>query len=465
MKKIILALMVMVSVSSAVVFDNLTHLGGGFYTYTTSNGDIFCAKKTTVNISQPNPHSNYPYSIEYNTNTGKFTENTGPSTIVWNAQSYPSSTCASCPSGQTRNENGECSTPLPNDSPFCDPYLKRYATTSGQCVDCSQSDNVNAVASCACDAVGSTYTGLKMDILETVTNGSFTFTKNTTKCDNGKYIPVYTEKTPLPTSPDNNTTVPTTPADNNTTTPTTPDNNTTTPTTPDINVNGGFSASDSLTLKQIEQNTKEGNVKLDKFIQDLNTTNEILKESKTNLDLIRTSTTGSYTKLQDIATYTSQSSAKLGQIYDFLVSNANGSGNGTGTSDSNGTAGVGDRNTTGSSDGNGTSIDLNETNKILNDIRKQFDTNSSFKTPDVNESSFELSDLLPENSWFETNKLNLKMNNYSGGCYCETAQFQIADKTFVFPSPEFLAMVPFNVISNLLMAFVYLLGLRQFLKD
>lgn len=109
--------------------------------------------------------------------------------------------------------------------------------------------------------------------------------------------------------------------------------------------------------------------------------------------------------------------------------------------------------------------DLNTTNDILGKLKGMFDNNNSFKAPDLNNSDFKLSDLLPSNSWFDTNKLKLDFNNYGGGCYCETAEFSVAGHTFVFPPQEALDVIPFDVISKIFMAFIYVIGLKAFLRN
>ena len=161
---------------------------------------------------------------------------------------------------------------------------------------------------------------------------------------------------------------------------------------------------------------------------------------------------------------------KLGEILEELKKD----NNGTGTNDGNGTKDDGNGT---KDDGNGTKgiedrldkliEETNATNQRLTDLKSVFDNNG---TVDENStgSAFSFEDLLPEGGldWFTNNALNLNFNSSGGGnCECATVELRLANRTFIFPPPELMAIIPFEAIGNLFLAFVYLLGLRSFLRE
>ena len=418
---------------------------------------------------------------------------------------YPDNSCVS----PNTIVNGECVAPE-----TCDPLAGQYTSSStGQCVDCMGFSNFSGRASCACDSMGSTYSAQSVTIELIQQFGQYNYKKSYAKCDNGNNIAVYYDPTPI-TPTDNNTTTPT---DNNTTTPpsdtnTTTDGNTTTPLQSDV-VNAVKDSSDK-TIKAInETNTaiksvdtsvqavnttlQSSNTKLDSMVSKLSDSNALLSDSKNIQSDVKNILSSEFkqtsafrehldarfknlidvslangSQLNDISAHAASTANAVnaqgdkiaGKLDDIL--NAIKDGNGTDMTATNDLLEKINKDTNSTASGVDTlHDDLNTSIELLNNISTAFENNNSFRVPDVNESKFELSDLLPENNWFETNKLNLNFKNYGGGCYCQTAEFRVAGRTFVFPPQEALDVIPFDVISKIFMAFIYVLGLRDFLRN
>ncbi len=119
-------------------------------------------------------------------------------------------------------------------------------------------------------------------------------------------------------------------------------------------------------------------------------------------------------------------------------------------------------------------IDLNPINENLNDIKKEINvTNnllsgvfgeSNYSTPDINTSAGSLSQYLPSDSWFDDNKIDLSIS-YDGDCYLQTFTWTDSTGTHVFPPVDFVDDLPLEKISKLLMALLFVIGLKDFLKD
>lgn len=506
MKKILLTLMMIVSASFAFTPPaTIVNTGGDGLTY------YFVRIVSTSNSFQS---AGYPSICTDTTNKGWYSFGrdtpstpyyaTGAYDCVWNQSAYGTY--------YTFFKAEYTATP-PTQPDTCDTLAAKYPSPSGQCIDCMAFTNFSGRASCACNAIGSSWT--PQNVMSTsYSYGGYTYQKTKTECDNATWVAVYHD--PVPNTPtdnnnttDNNSTTP--PSDTNTTVPT--DGNTTTPSQSDV-VNAVKDSSDK-TVKAInETNTaiksvdtsvqavnttlQSSNTKLDSMVSKLSDSNALLTDSKNiqsdtksllaqefketkafreNLDarlknLIDTSLTNGST-LKDISSHTASTTNavnaqgtaitdKLGEVIQ-AIKDSNNSTDMTATNDLLDKI-KGDTNSTAK----GVDTlhdDFNVTNDLLGRINGYFDSNDSYKTPDINESKFELSDLLPDNNWFETNKLKLNFGNYSGGCYCQTAEFRVAGQTFIFPPQEALDVIPFDVISKIFMAFIYVLGLKEFLRN
>lgn len=371
-----------------------------------------------------------------------------------------------CPSGIV---NGECE-PTPQ-IPTCDYGQGQYLNSStNTCTDCSSFPTIAGRASCACDSQGSTYNNQSVTGTYTVTQGSTNYDRTDAKCTNGGYVPVFTNPRPV----DNNTTTPTnptTPPDTNgsgtgdtgggtggtgggtgtggTGGTTTPDTNTTTPTTP----TGTTNYADLIT--QLKANNQSVNDFKDKFTQFVTSDQANADRQYNATNAIKSAVDGTTSAVNTQGTAITN---KLGDILSAIK-------------DGNGTGSTGDGNNTNQIDLNATNKKLdtlhddnNKTQGILDKIKGMFDNNDSFKVPDTNGSTPKVEDLIKDENWFNTNKIKLDFS-YSGDCYCQTAQFEVGGRTFIFPPQELLDMIPFDVISKMLMAFVYLIGLRQFLRN
>lgn len=371
--------------------------------------------------------------------------------------------------------------PPPPQIPTCDYGQGQYLNSStNTCTDCSSFPTVAGRASCACDSQGSTYNDQGVTGTYTVTQGFTNYDRTDAKCANGGYVPVLLNPRPV----DNNSTTPTTP-----TTPpdtngsgtgdtgggtggtgggtgtggtggtTTPDTNTTTPTTP-TTPTGTTNYADLIT--QLKANNQSVNDFKDKFTQFVTSDQANADRQYNATNAIKSAVDGTTSAVNTQGTAITN---KLGDILNAIK-------------DGNGTGDTGDGNNTNQ-------IDLNATNKKLDtlhddnnkthskldtlhdDANKTNSTLSDIKgLLDFNASKYTIDNMLPEGGegWFTSKALNLNFN-ISGDCYCQTAQFKVGGRTFVFPPQELLDMIPFDVISRMLMAFIYVLGLRNFLKS
>lgn len=416
------------------------------------------------------------YITYYVVSTVKYTA-TPPAPTCTDSQDLINGVCVDkCPSSQDWF-NGQCVAK-------CDQTASQFRQADGTCQDCMIYSSFSGRASCACDSQGSTYTPQKT-ISTGVSIGKYTYQRTNITCGDGTRISIYHD--PVNTSPNDynktydNGTV--TPVDSNNTT-TEPETNTTTPTQ---TVNDVVDA-----LKVSSDVSKDIKTEVGKVSTDVKALNESVKAQGTTFNEILTQIKANGTENQksnqllgDVNTGLTQFKNKFGQWVDQdqLNSNAQVSAThgvkGAVDSASNAITTKLDEVIDAIKDTNGTSIDLNTTNakldtlhddnnktqSILDKIAGFFENNSSI--PDVNTTGeeFVLTDLLKDDAWFSTNQINADFNNYHGACYLETFTFNIVGKSFQFPDPALVAMIPFNIISNLLMSVLFLLGLRDFLRS
>lgn len=514
MKKIFLALMTTISVSFAS-YDNV-YFNGKYYSQPTlaqseqCNYSNYYSDKPTGTIVLISSLGAVPATLSFVTQQTYSSTSVPPyyGCIVQYKYAVVSST-PTCSSTQ-KLVDGVCVDKTVDDNDLtCDPLGAQYkSTATGKCTDCMPFVNLTSRAFCACDALGSSYTP-QPTVTYYYTSGNYTYKKTRVTCDDGTFVAVYNDPVNNNSSDYNSTT----PSDNNSTTPdtntTTPtDSNTTTPTTNNSDVVKAVNDSATATtnavksvdasVQSVNTSIKESNLKLDNALTKLQAGNDLQAATNTLLgqgntiaqatqsallskfsdsnahlkNLIDASLTSGAT-LNDIRTHTAatanavntQGTAITGKLDDVIkaIKDSNNSTDMTPTNDllkqiqgdTNGTAKGVDK----------LHDDLNSTNDILGKIKGMFDNNDSYKTPDVNQSSFSLSDLLPDEGWFETNKLTLNFNNYGGDCYCQTAEFTVAGKTFIFPPQEALDVIPFTYVSNIFMAFIFVLGAKDFLRD
>lgn len=503
MKKIILALMLLSSFAFSLDYSQIDSMPSGQYVVSSSGGGwnnpIFHTLVKTFPSSSWISFNGSPNLYGHVSNC----EFSSTKNYVW-CHTWVEYTTASCPAGQVRSTNmTSCETPATEECPSnqekingqcvpkCDPIASQYRSPSGECQDCMSYSSFSGRSSCACDSQGTTYT--PQSTMSTSENfGNYQYTRTNITCDNGLRISIYTD--PVNTNPqDYNATLnpdgtvtpvdptsPTTPPDNNNTVPTP------TPTTNDI-VEAIKASSDVAkeikgSIGKVATNVEAMNAQLTKQ----GTTFEaVLAEIKKN----GSENVKSNQLLGDVNTGLTQFKNKFGQWVDADQVNANNqlqATQGTTNAVNNASNAItskldevisaikenGDGNGTTPSDGNGTasSIDLNETNKKLDTLHDDLNQTNSLLNDikglfDVNGSKYQLSDFLPDNGWFETNKLSLDLNNYSGACYLETFSFNIAGESFQFPPPELVAKIPFTILSNLFMAFLFILGLKEFLRS
>ena len=507
MKKILLILMMMVSVSFAFTCPTYYEYNGVNYKLSSSTG-------VTQYMDSIVLHPDMYYVGTGGGNgalfyVGPFSESECRWSAPWacsvtKCQYYPTTDCQS----PKVIENGQCISPVDTNNPNCDPVAAQFTNqTTGKCEDCMPFTGFTSRASCACSAYGSTYTPTK-GVAYYYTQGQYTYKKQRVTCDDGTQTFIYYD--PLNNNPqDYNSTTPT---DSNNTATT--DNNTTTTTPTDLNgtvVPNPSQADVVKALNAIKDGQKDSYTALRELGVDLKTVNTSLKEQGYTFDSILNKIkegndkADARFKLMDdeykgqtqyrnmMGKWVDQdlknATAQLGATVDIktAVNGTTGAVNAQGEKisgklddilkaikDGNGTdmSATNDLLDKIKSDTNSTAKgvdklhdDLNTTNDILGKLKGMFDNNDSYKTPDMNESKFELSDLLPDNNWFETNKLKLNFGNYSGGCYCQTAEFRVAGHTFIFPPQEALDVIPFDVISKIFMAFIYVLGLKEFLRN
>jgi len=383
-----------------------------------------------------------------------------------------------CPSGQERF-NGTCVN-------SCNQMLGEFRKQDGTCQDCSSYTNFSSRAFCACDSQDTTYTPHAL-ISEPLTTGNYTYTRTNITCDNGLRISIYTDPVNINPNDYNSTLNPDgtiSPDTNHTTTP--PETNTTTVTNTTNDVVEAVKASTDV---QKDIKTEMGKVSTD--VKAMNdqlkaqgaTFNEVLTQIKAN----GTENAKSNQLLGDVNTGIEQFKNKFGQWVDATKNdsaNQISAINGTTTAVNSASNAITSKldevvNAIKDSNGTGQEIDLNTTNakldtlhddnnkthSLLDKIAGFFENNAT--VPDVNMTSqeFALTDLLPDASFFETNKLNLNLNTYHGACYLETTTITIANTPFQFPPPALVDMIPFNIISNLAMSALFLYGLRDFLRS
>lgn len=454
MKKIILALMM---VSFAFACPSSYEIGGLTY-YLESVGETSTGNFMPGAVAR----SNSIVSIDYSPEPSYYNHS-----FIWDQNAYghyfSQTTCFYT-----------ATPPTPTPIPACDYGQGQYLNSStNTCTDCSSFPTVAGRASCACDSQGSTYDGQGVTATYTITQGFTNYDRTDAKCANGGYVPVLLNPRPV----DNNTTTPTnptTPPDTNgsgtgdtgggtggtgggtgtggTGGTTTPDTNTTTPTTP-TTPTGTTNYSDLIT--QLKANNQSVNDFKDKFTQFVTSDQANADRQYNATNAIKSAVDGTTSAVNTQGTAITN---KLGDILNAIK-------------DGNGTGSTGDGNNTNQIDLNATNKKLdtlhddnNKTQGILDKIKGMFDNNDSFKVPDTNGSTPKVEDLIKDENWFNTNKMKLDFS-YSGDCYCQTAQFEVGGRTFIFPPQELLDMIPFDVISKMLMAFVYLIGLRQFLRN
>lgn len=489
MKKIILVLMMMVSASFAFTFPTYYSANGQNYKKSDSasyDDSPICSNTLPYNFVDGSP----TYTLSGSSYTAYY-RITDPLAGTVNSICYKlgragysyyesSTTYYSDNSCQSPNTivDGECVEPTP--VPACDYVTGKYLNPStNTCTDCSSFPTVAGRASCACDSQGSTYNNQAVTGTTTATHGFTNYDRTEAKCANGGYIPVYTNPRPV---------------DNNSTTPTptpTPDTNgsgtgdtgggtggtggtgggtgtggtggvTPTP-TPDTNTSGGSTGGGSTgttnyadLITQLKTNNQSVNDFKDKFTKFVTSDQANADRQYNATNAIKSAVDGTTSAVNTQGTAIT---SKLGDILSAIKD-----GNGTGKS--------GDGNSTNNVDLNATNKKLdtlhddnNKTQGILDKIKGMFDNNDSFKVPDANGSTPKVEDLIKDENWINANKMKLNFSAGSGDCYCQTAQFEVGGRTFVFPPQELLDMIPFDVISKMLMAFVYLIGLRQFLRN
>lgn len=509
MKKIILALMMTFSFSFAVQSELCVSINGNYVKVLLAGywGDYASGVCISVN--------------GYDVSKNKYFVKDGGS-CYWNASAFsgyayyltttacsPTPTCTAsqelinnvcvekCPSGQERID-GVCVN-------SCNQMIGEFRKSDGTCQDCVPYTNFSSRSFCACDSQGTTYTPQAL-VTTTQTNGNYSYKKTNITCDNGLRIAIYTD--PVNINPqDYNATLnqngTVSPDTNHTTTPT--DNNSTY--TPPVQTNNDVVEA----IKATTDVSKEIKGEIGKVATDVKAMNEHLAKQGTTFNETLTAIKANGTEsvktnqlLTDLSASQSAFKTKFDQFATANQANANaqlGATNGVksavnGTTNAVNAQGKNitdkldevikaikeDGNGTSPNDGNdtGKDIDLNETNKkldtlhddnnkthsILDKISGFLDSNTTVDT-NRSGSSLTISDMLPDGGWgwFTTNSIKPKFNISSNNCYCQTAEFTVAGRNFLFPSKELLDMIPFNAISNMFMAFIYVLGLKSFLRN
>ena len=467
---------------SSVWFMDIHQIDGNIYSYNTGAGLIYVFEFEHTGSGDLDYYAK-GYHLDLYTSIPSCSQgqildlHLGCTALCTDSQDLINGVCVDkCPSSQDWF-NGQCVAK-------CDQTASQFRQADGTCQDCIIYSSFSGRASCACDSQGSTYTSQKT-ISIGVSIGKYTYQRTNITCGDGTRISIYHD--PVNTSPNDynktydNGTV--TPVDSNNTT-TEPETNTTTPTQ---TVNDVVDA-----LKVSSDVSKDIKTEVGKVATDMKALNESVKAHGMTFNeiLAQIKADGAENQksnqlLGDVNTGLTQFKNKFGQWVDQdqLNSNAQVSAThgvkGAVDSASNAITTKLDEVIDAIKDTNGTSIDLNTTNakldtlhddnnktqSILDKIAGFFETNSSI--PDVNTTGqeFVLTDLLPDNSFFETNKLRLSLNNYHGACYLETTTFNISGHSFEFPPPSLIAMIPFNIISNLMMGLLFILGLRDFLRS
>lgn len=501
MKKILLALMMTLSFSFAVESELCVSINGNYVKVLLAGywGDY--ASGTCVSVNG------------YDVSKNRYFVKDGGS-CYWNASAFsghayyltttacsPTPTCTAsqelinnvcvekCPSGQERIE-GTCVN-------SCNQMISEFRKSDGTCQDCSPYTNFSSRSFCACDSQGTTYTPQAL-VTTTQTNGNYSYKKTNVTCDNGLRIAIYTE--PVNINPqDYNSTL----NQNGTVTPDT--NHTTTPTdtnntyTPPVQTNNDVVEA----IKATTDVSKEIKGEIGKVATDVKAMNEHLAKQGVTFDqtLAAIKANGaenakSNQLLGDVNTGLTQFKNKFGQWVDDTkndsanqISAINGTTtavNGTTNAVNNQGKNITDKldevikaikedgNGTSPTDGNdtGKDIDLNETNKKLDTLHDDINKTNSLldnikSLLDFNSSKYTLDNMLPSGGegWFTSNALKLNFNTSSANCYCEQAHFSVGGHNFVFPPQGALDVIPFSVISNIFMAFIYVLGLKNFLKS
>lgn len=508
MKKIILALMLVftfsfadgfssTSISGVYTSGNVCFVNTGSVVYASPHGT---ARSNMVFFSQCDSIQNFPCVMYYGSNLGYGIQivtcpDTCPSGTSYNSSTF-SCEEPKCPSGQER-VNGTCVN-------SCNQMIGEFRKADGTCQDCVPYTNFSSRSFCACDSQGTTYTPQAL-VTTTQTNGNYSYKKTNITCDNGLRIAIYTE--PVNINPqDYNATL----NQNGTVSPDT--NHTTTPTdtnstyTPPVQTNNDVVEA----IKATTDVSKEIKGEIGKVATDVKAMNEHLSKQGTTFNEVLASikANGEENKkssqlLGDVNTGLTQFKNKFGQWVDDTkndsaneVNAINGTTSAVNNQGKNITDKLDEVIKAIKEDGNGTSptdnnntgkeIDLNETNKKLDtlhddnnvthskldtlhdDANKTNSTLSDIKSLlDFNGSKYTLDNMLPSGGegWFTSNALKLNFNTSSANCYCQQAQFTVGGRNFVFPSQDLLDKIPFGIISNLLMAFIYVLGLKNFLKS
>lgn len=511
MKKVILALMIMVSVSFATPPQYVTYNGVIYKLNRTSLGFLSGVKRLA---SCPTPQ--YFVQTASDANSVTYTDiavgcirdtsyTSNPYYTLNNSYLYTKAT--DCPAPNIV-QDGECVKAVDTNNSNCDNITKYTDITTGKCVDCMQFSGFTSRASCACDAKGTTYTpGHSSGVVTWSTHSTMSYKRQKAMCDNGQEIYIYYD--PIDITPDTNTSTPT---DSNGTKP--PDTNTTT-NTPDVNgstVTTPTQADVVNALKSIQDGQKDSNTALKELGVDLKSVNTSLKEQGFTFDSIlakivdgNAKADARYALMDTEYKGNTQYRNMMGKWVDANLLNATaqlgatnavktavdgttGAVNAQGTNITNKLddviKAIKDNNGTGTKDGNGTDLskvedkldtlhkdnnssqskldtlhdDANTTNITLKDIKNLLDFNGS---------KYSLDDLMPSGGegWFTSHRLDLSFNNYGGDCYCQTAEFSVAGHQFIFPPQESLDVIPFTTISNIFMAFIYVLGLKAFIKS
>ena len=205
MKKIFLALMLLVSASFAFTFPTFYESNG--ITYKINSSQTFYDSPVCGNSAPPNyvegatynlsgstitalnrktdPYNGTSQSICYKLNRAGFSYY--ESSTVY----YPDNSCIA----PNTIVNGECLPPVPET---CEPIDGKYTSPTGTCVDCSGFSSEIDRAQCGCSAIGSSYYpqgGLEFP----TSSGGYNYSKQKVTCSNSSEIFVYFNKTPITT--------------------------------------------------------------------------------------------------------------------------------------------------------------------------------------------------------------------------------------------------------------------------
>ncbi len=427
MKKIVLALMMMVSASFASAPEYVTYNSVIYKLFNTSLHGLSGKRRLGA---CPTPQ----YFVLSGSDANSVTYSDLDVDCVWDSSygvngfftynnTYIYSLATDCASPKIV-ENGQCITPVDTNNADCDPIASQFTnSTTGKCEDCMAFTSYTSRASCACSAYGTTYTPSK-GVAYYSTQGQYTYKKQRATCDDGQSVFIYYD--PLNNNPqDYNSTTPTdsnnsTPTDNNTTTSPTDLNGTVVPTPSQADVVKALDA--------IKNGQKDSNTALRELGVDLKTVNTSLKEQGYTFDSIlnkikegNDKADSRFKLMEDEYKGQTQYRNMMGKWVDQDLKNATAQLGATVDIKTavNGTTGA--VNTQGEKisgklddilkaikDGNGTDMsatndllekikgdtnatskgvdklhdDLNTTNDILGKIKGLFDNNDSFKTPE-----------------------------------------------------------------------------------